>query len=205
MLWPILKKDLSLSKLYLIITPFLLAILHFGDAGNIGVYSYILLFASYYPFYTDFHNEMNRFMVSLPISRKQIILSRYLAILILMFFTIALHFLIDYTLSLIFLEARPFSFQPLVLLFTLSFIIILVSIILPVYYYARSFLRGFSINFYLLMLGMIISFGLVNSVDPSKLLNSLSLNPYLLLITLSALCLAISYRLSVFIFSRKDL
>lgn len=34
MLWPIMKKDLSMNKIYFIAVLFLLPILHAGDAGN---------------------------------------------------------------------------------------------------------------------------------------------------------------------------
>lgn len=205
MLWPIMKKDLSMNKIYFIAVLFLLPILHAGDAGNIGIYSYMLLFSTYYPFYTEFHNKMNRFMVSLPVSRKRIVFIRYVTIILLLFTTVAMHFFIDFLLSRVFPKVEFTSIDPLMLPFIVLFLSILISIILPIYFQAKSFILGFSVNFCVLLFAMIVGFGIVNSIDVPVFLKRLSVSPFILLLTVSGLSLYASYRISVHIFSKKDL
>jgi len=205
MIWQITKKDLGMLKLYLILVIFLLPLLHAGDFGDIGVYIYLLLFATYFTFYIDSQKAVNRFMVSLPLSRKSIIASRYLVIISVLVGTLLLHYLSDFLLQIIFPQLIFTEVDGLMIFFLLGFLFIHLSVNLPIYYLTKSFLLAFSINFYLSIMAMIVAYAIVNSIALSEFLKGLPVNPYLLLAFISISSLYMSYRLSVFIFSKKDL
>lgn len=147
-------------------------------------------------------NQDYQWLLSLPVTKKRIIISRYLFV----FSAYILFFLSQYLLYLyVFTKERMTNPITVSLLFCLLFLII--SISLPIFCFFQSTWRAFFSQLAALVLLGILFVVLVQ--NPFKdmtasILNIFSTAPFLIMMLFSAIVTWFSYRLSYWIFKRRD-
>lgn len=212
-----LKRDFFVSIPVLLVSLIFVLI---GYAVNISplfiIMSVVILFVLNL-FFFDFHNKVYRSIVSLPISREIVVLSRYIvAGLVTLLFTafiwafdlFAHHFIYpNLTGSLANLDFEQLS--PLLILFAFLAIVSIISVSIPVYYYAQSISKAITIQI-LFLLGFVLGLILatLNSTTEKAFLfftNILDALPILSVVIYILLSITLSYFLSVRLFKRRDI
>lgn len=211
----LLKRDFLISLTYvltiLILIPFVYAI-HVSPLA-IFTGTVIGLFAGLY--YYDQQAGINKYLVSLPISRKTIINARYLFSVLLMIFTLTYIFLIDNFVHLFFPNygAEPLPGELFFNFFCIS--VLIIAIYLPIYtkfnYMTAFIIQLVSMFLVPMILIMIMTWLLeISKFGPQIneliefLLQIYSANPLVVSIVSVGLILFISWSISQRIYSRKD-
>jgi|SRR5690625_755799 len=168
-------------------------------------------------FHYDFHNSVYRFIVSLPISRKKIVLARFIVTGSIALFFISFIWLFDmfvhtyiyprFSGNLGSLEFEPLS--PILVLFACLAIVSVISASMPIYYYAQSIAKAVTLQL-VLFLVVVVAFilSMFNSLLEKLFLNFLDLInavPTLSIISYIILSLSASYFLSVRFFRKRDI
>src|SRR5690625_5898791 len=84
------------------------------------------------------------------------------------------------------------------------FISVLIAITVPIYYIFRSYIVAGTICFIVLLFTMMVSFGIINSIDVHQKLRDLFIPAQIPLILIAMLSLYVSYTLSSFVFKRRS-
>ncbi len=162
-------------------------------------------------FFLDSQNNVNRFLVSMPIQRKQLVLARYL-------------FLLSITLgAMLFLwlfDAVAYQRLPYLILQSMTgfeilqlFIVnsLLLSIYIPFFYYFRNFTRAvtffmLSAVFFIYSYAVITGNPLISFDDPIRdFLINITNGQSIYLLIFSGIVLYLSFRLSFWLFTKKDI
>ncbi|MFD2044865.1 ABC-2 transporter permease [Ornithinibacillus salinisoli] len=205
-------KELQLTKVYIIFFIFLIPFTYGMNVPITGINIWILLSFIFLSFYSDSRNEVNRYLISVPIFRKHIVFVRYIFFFILTSgFTLYL-WLIDHLANqgLPFLGNSPLTGSSILWLFALTCII--VSLSLPILYYIKSFHRAMAVLmtlvfFSALFYGIIVGNPLITWDESIKhFADNLShIQLFVSLTALSLIFLYLSYKLSAWIFMKRDL
>lgn len=115
-------------------------------------------------FYYDDKNKMNRFIVSLPVKKSQMIQSRYVYFLILAFMMLVFQSIVM-VLSSNLVSYYQYGWRDFIVVFCIGGLIISVGI--PIYYFVRKFLVATGI---ILFIYFIVSFFMFNEL--SQVLNT---------------------------------
>lgn len=169
-------------------------------------------------FFYDDKNHVNRWMISLPIAKKTLIQSRYLFTAIMSVIILLFQVLIMISLSsLSELSRYMYDWRDIIVLLCMSFII--TAICMPIYYAIRSFAVATSIIAILSMLtSFFIMFPIIdvlgmddiiifNDMDSGFVLlveKYIPIQPYTVLIIISALLFYISMKVSEQLLMKKD-
>lgn len=181
------------------------------NTQNVIVYFYVIFFYIFFTFNADHKNNVNRLLISLPINRKQVVAGRYLFSFISFLLLLSFHYIVDKLAhyGLRYLEFEPLTGLKVVLIIT--FFSIGVSLSIPIYYFFKSFQIAVYVHimfffFGMIGIGIIIGNPYIDFVGMTKsIMNLIAIQPYVILLLFSAVCLYGSYRLSVWLFSRKDI
>ena len=208
-----MKRDLILNSRYLISIGLLLPLIYIMNMPflYIIIYGFITLALIFNTFYYDSKNNVIVSIVSMPLDRQHIVLERYLFFMIILSSLLIYHFLIDSvaSFSLPYLDLTNLSGNRLILLFTgFSFMI---ALLIPIYYLIQMFTKATMIQATILFIsGMFFGVfiapfrGITTYYSP--VLDLIATQQYLLIpFVLSIICLYASYRLSVWIFTKRDI
>lgn len=147
-------------------------------------------------------NQDYQWLLSLPVTKKRIIISRYLFV----FSAYILFFAVQYLLYLyIFTKERMTNPITVSLLFCFLFLIIAIS--LPIFYLHRSTWRAFFWQLAaLVLLGILFIIFVQNPFKDmtASILNIFSIAPFLMMMLLLTILTWLTYRMSYRIFIRRD-
>lgn len=169
-------------------------------------------------FIFDHTGKVNRFLVSLPVPKKRVVQSRYVALLLAALLVGLYQWLIMHLFSIIFeIDYYVYGWQDIVIVFCLGSL--LTSFSLPIMYYFRSTYMSISIVFIMYCTSIFFSFEplarvltmkdevIFNDLDRGfKLLieKYIPYQPYLLLMSATFILLYASIKLSERLYLKKD-
>ncbi|HLS34811.1 MAG TPA: ABC-2 transporter permease [Bacillota bacterium] len=202
---PFIKKDLSANIINFVSISLLALFLIAFDTSNIACYLFVVSFLAFYLFYSDSQRRVDQFLVSLPVSRKRLVLSRYIVMIGYTLLVLVCHILIDSFFHVFESALYTPRLDSLTVALIIMFISLLIAITVPIYYIFRSYIVAGTICFIVLLFTMMVSFGIINSIDVHQKLRDLFIPAQIPLILIAMLSLYVSYTLSSFVFKRKDL
>lgn len=149
-------------------------------------------------------DKEHRFLISLPVKKRHIVLSHYVFIVIVCSGLLLCHLLVNLT-SLLNSEM---ALLPFLILFSFCLMIGYIAFMLPLFYYFKSIWIAFFLQLVCMIMaaglfGIWMGFDLFHNFT-GKLLNFIFMEPFSVLPVLSGVVLFLSYILSCWIFSRKD-
>lgn len=136
-----IKREYVLNKLFFLSVYLLFPFIYLVNISPIFMYFGIILGYIFNLFYYDHHNQLNHFIVSLPIKKSNIVLGRYASSFTFMTVSLLYLWLIDtlahYAFSLIeflpTIEYKPITASTIIGTFIL--ITIAVTVSMPIYYF----------------------------------------------------------------------
>lgn len=212
-----IKRDLYMSVPAFITAFFFVLISYAINMSPLFITISVVILLVLNLFYYDFHNSVYNFIVSLPVSRKKIVLARYIVTACITVFFIGFIWVFDaFAHSYIYpsfsgvfgdLDFEPLS--PILILFICLAIVAILSVSIPIYYYALSIAKAVTIQI-IFFLGIVAGFilSMFSSLFERLILSFLdiiSAIPSLSIIAFITISLIVSYALSVRFFSRRDL
>ncbi|MFS0674077.1 ABC-2 transporter permease [Ornithinibacillus sp. 179-J 7C1 HS] len=209
----LLYKDIRVTRLYLLLFfPVVLAS-YFFHVNNLDIFMTIIIGYLILLFYYDYHNQVYKFIGSLPVKRTQIVLARYLFLILLLIGAFTYIGIIDYFVlhHLNFLgDFRNQTINDVLKNFTIT--AILIAIYTPIFYLVKNFIYGITVfmivHFLLVFTYNMILFNDFITID-DKLLSTLftiiNIQPVAILLIISAVSLFISFLISVRISYKKDI
>lgn len=206
----LLKREFYLNRIFLLIVFLTFPFIH-GVVYPLLVFGAILGFATYQSFYDEFKNHVNRSLVSMPIKKEYIVLARYSFLLFAIILSLLYLWLIDIFANdnLPVLDFGKTAGLPLFLMAILFGLIL--SILIPFFYYFQSFQKTFITH---LLLLFVCSFGFTLFVETpiypnlsfiDKIFNIIPIGPFFIPIVCTIGCLYVSFKLSVYFFNKKDI
>lgn len=152
----------------------------------------------------DIKNHNHKFLVTLPISRKHIVLAKYITAVIYTLFGVIASYGIHQFINLSFPQLDKPDYTVLSLLVSVGMLLVLISIYMPLFYALSK--KGAGIINAVFMISLIIlaqpAAVLMNMVSEKGLINDQTL--LLILIGIVVVFIA-SYFLTISLFKRKDL
>jgi ABC-2 type transport system permease protein len=206
-------RDWKAARLYILILLILIPISYAISFPTHGNFIWALLSFLFIVFFIEKQNNVDQFLVSLPFSRIEIVRARYLFLVSISILSVGLLWLVDvvgYKALLPFIEISRLSLLEVIQQFSLT--LFLFSFYIPVFYLFKQFIH--TATFFMISFVCIIYFNalmvgnpLITFDDPIRvfMVELFSIQPYLMPIVLSFICLMISYKISVQIFNRKDI
>ncbi|MCT2536232.1 ABC-2 transporter permease [Aquibacillus koreensis] len=181
----------------------------------------ILIALMIHLFFYDYKSLANRYLVSLPVSKKIIVGSRYLFIVLMAMVVVVVQWLLNIGLTQTNGIFQPYIYSWKDMIVLLSFFLILSSICLPMYYYFANFMMTLYLQFGMFLVGAFFfswiliehKFGGENEfwIDNQTIFlapwieSILSFYPYLLLPVIAICMYVISMRFSEKLLGRRDL
>lgn len=173
-------------------------------------YLFVIFFFHAFIFYLDHKANINRFLISLPVRKSNIVLTRYIFLIICFIVILVGHVIIDQVAhyGLPYLETSPVN--GLTATWLMAMLIGSVAISLPIYYAVKSpniaaFIQA------MLLIGGTYSYVVIKDnpyIDLSKtftyFLKFIDIQPYLIPIAFSLVCIPLSYLLSVWLFEKRE-
>jgi len=209
MMWQLIKRDYTIIFFFIIFAFFFRLMLHvfaglpFFSYSNLYFLSFVLMLLYALLFYLDDRSKVMRTIVSLPIKKRDIIKSRYIALytigLILLFFTLFFDYYID---------QQTFHFIKMYV--AVCALTIYIAISTPIYYFFNQIWIRIVVH-YILLIFSAFAFAFLFA-DPfewftpflTMVFTLLDLQPLLVSALLLMVIMYGSYRMSTFIFNRKD-
>jgi len=213
-----IKRDYYINFLYVLIIILALPLIYWAQISPLFAYLGVIVGFIFNVFYYDNHNHVSRSIVSMPINKKQIVLGRYtflffvsiLFLIYIWFIDMLVHYFAPSLSGLLpIIPYKPISITSVLLVF--AGIMLLISISIPIFYICQSFIKALIIQGALLFIGPLAFAALGYFLDkiPEAFINGIvdfiELQPILIAITFSVVCLLVSYVISTWIFSRKDI
>ncbi|WP_042146980.1 ABC-2 transporter permease [Paucisalibacillus sp. EB02] len=211
-MWQLFIRDWKSTKLYILVLFAVIPISYAIHFPSSGIFIWALLSLLFIVFLIEKQNNVDLFLVSLPLRRKEMVLARYIFLISLSIISIGFLWLVD----LFFHNVLPsFGFSRLDLIDIIQqfwVTTLLFSIYVPVFYYFKQFIHAaifFIISFTCLIYLNVLMVGnpLITFDDPIRafIIELYSIQPYLMPILLSIISLCISYPISVQLLIRKDI
>ncbi|WP_047984245.1 ABC-2 transporter permease [Ornithinibacillus californiensis] len=206
-------KDVKVSALYLVLFALFIIITYVFHVNSIGISMMIMLGFVVLMFYFDSHNQVYRSLVSMPLRRKQFVLARYIFLYTTTIGFILLIWLMDYISLNIVPSLGNFTFLTAENIVQNLFVIsLLMAISLPIFYSIKSFSHAmivFMVTHVVFLYTYTIftgnSYITVDEKISSFIHPILNIQPYLLPLLASLFVIGISYFVSVYYFTRRDI
>lgn len=211
-----IKRDFLINRMYFLSIFIIIPLIYFVNLSPLFIYLGIIFGYVFNMFYYEQHNKTNRYMISLPVKRSQIVSARYVLILL----TAIIFLLYLWGIDTIAHDLLPkldwaptFSFDPIRsshVLFTFLSVVFMIAVMVPIYYFVDSVIKGLFIQVTLIILGMLVIFTLMDyleKVTESFILSFLDIIEAYPLLSISLFTvgsLVVSYLCSHSIFNRKD-
>ncbi|WP_339240426.1 ABC-2 transporter permease [Paenibacillus sp. FSL R5-0517] len=198
----VLKSSLWIIALYLVV--FSLAFIPQSEMSMYFVGIYTAFGSVILATMIDIRNHNHNFLVTLPISRKQIVKAKYLSAILYTFFGVLASYGIHWLMKLNYSELNKPNYTILDILFAVGIVFVLVSIYMPLFYSLSK--KGAAIINAVFMTSLIILAQpvavLLDIVNEKGRIGV----PLMILISMGILLLFfVSYVVTVRLFSRKDL
>lgn len=214
-----MKRDYYINQMYFLFVVIFIPFIYVFNLSPLFIFIGMMIGSIFNLFYYDNHNHTNRFIVSMPVNRNVVVLSRYLSIMIVTIILLIYLWIIDYlahTFILPFISdwIPAFEIQPvslILLMFTFFAVVVITSVSIPIYYYFQSFMKSLIAQGVLFVIGIIgfTLFILFMDYIPEKVillvLDLIDFQPIVSFIVCIAICLTVSYKVSTFIFAKRDI
>lgn len=212
----LLKKELLLNHGFIWTIVIMLPLSYIINVGGVPVMTGVMFGYVIGLFYYDNQSGINKFVVSLPITRKDVINAKYVYSIIFMFVVFLYFFLVDKIahMYLNYLNYEPINFSALLSFYLVTLMII--AIYIP-FYIKFSFMTAFLFQLISMMVGPIAFFGLLNWIGTRtnifdyiedfvlSFVMFIQKNPFVVFVPLTIILLFISWFISQRIFMKKDL
>ncbi len=209
-MWQLIKRDYSNISFFIVfamlfkLAMFVFAAVSFFSSDNIYFFSFVLMMLYALLFYFDHSSNVMRTIVSLPIKKRCIIMCRYISLYTIGLVVLTFSFIVDYS-----LEHQMFHF--INVYFALCALTIYIAISTPVYYLFKRLWISIAAH-YLLIIFSSLCFAFL-FVDPfdwfTPFLNLaftiLDFQPIVVSLLFLITLMYGSYRVSYFLFSKKDI
>ncbi|OZU88173.1 hypothetical protein CIL03_13710 [Virgibacillus indicus] len=208
----LVKKEFQLNIIYLIFIILFIPFSYVMDMPSTFIFIGAMLGFLFNAFYYDSKNHVNRLTASLPFRKKHVVLGKYVFFLIISAGFLLYLWLVDSIAhyGLPYLESQPLHWFLVLLIF--ASIAIMLSISIPIYYLIQSYMKAFFVQIVFLFsiaFGIVIiianPFIQVNDSIIRFILDIIALQPVLIVVGFSFISLYLSYRLSTWIYIRKDI
>ncbi|AXI10113.1 hypothetical protein CV093_15700 [Oceanobacillus sp. 143] len=206
-----MKKEFQLNLMSIILVIILIPAAYVLNISSSFLYIAMAFGFIFNAFYYDGKNHVNRFIKSLPIKPKHVVLGRYLLLFCISIILLIYLSIID---SIAQQHLPYLSFQPLtwiILLGLFAITSIISAISYPIYYAIQSFTIAIGVIIGVIALTASV-IGIVLNLFHAQLeqfiifiLNFIQFQPALIIILFSMGCLFLSYLLSSWIYARKDI
>lgn len=210
-----MKRDFLINRFYFLIIFLALPVFYVMDLSPLFMFAGMMLGGLFNVFYYEGHNHVNRFISSMPIKKEITVIGRYIFLQLVILFFILYLWVVD----IVSHYGLPYiSYQPLTLfslILTITFINIIIAISIPIYYFFQSFMKSLLFQGALFIMFVVSFIIIVRNFDLlsihfiasalTMIESLLSVQPYLVPILFSIVCLFLSYKLSVRIFTKKDI
>ncbi len=209
-MWQLIKRDYALLKAFILFALFfkialhVLTVLSLFSPNNLYYINFLLMMLYAFIFLMDDKCKVMRTIVSLPIKKRHIILSRYISLFSIGVIILAFAFIADYIVD-------PTSVHMINLYIAIGGLAIYVAISTPVYYLFTKVWLSIVLHYLLIMLG---AFGFaILFIDPldwfapfiEVALSLLDSQPFMVSFISLTLFLYVSYRITLFGFQKKDI
>jgi hypothetical protein len=211
-MWQLYSRDWKTTKLYILILLAIIPISYAIHFPSSDIFIWALLSFLFIVFLIERQNNVDQFLVSLPVRRKEMVRARYLFLVLLAILFVGFLWFVDFVWHIL-LPSSDFSrldIKEIIQQFWLT--TVLFSIYIPVFYFFKQFIHAatfFMISFTCLIYLNVLAAGnpLITFDDSIRafIFELFTIQPYLMPILLSIICLCISYQLSVQIFNRRDI
>ncbi|MFD2628623.1 ABC-2 transporter permease [Oceanobacillus kapialis] len=210
MIGSLMKKDFYINGIYYLIILGLIPLFYVMETDQYYLYFGIMIGFLFNLFYYDHRNHVNRFIGSLPVKLRNVVLSRYITMFSILVCFVLYVWLVDSLAhyGLPYLETQPMTTIEIMILFT--FISITISISMPIYYLVKTFMKAIGIQMGLLVFGtfafaIMLGNEYITFYEPLLLglFKLIDIQPYVMLILISLLFLYLSYELSAWIYTKK--
>lgn len=159
----LMKRDYYVIHLYMLVILLAIPFIYIAQISSLFAYVGIMMGFIFNVFYYEGHNHVSRYIVSVPVSKSQIVLSRYMFLVItatlLLLYIWFIDILAHYLSSVIRFWSPDFTNQPITfqtVLFLFMGILVIASITIPIYYICQSVIKALLIQSALLFIGAII-------------------------------------------------
>ncbi len=208
-MWQLVKRDYSIIFIFIIFAllfkfaMFGFAAISFLSSDNMYFFSFVLMMLYALIFHFDNSSKIMRIIVSLPIKKRHIIISRYISLYTIGLIFLSFAFVVDYSLDQ--QAVHLINVYLAVCTFT-----IYIAISTPVYYFFKRLWVSIAVHYFLIIFSS-LAFAFL-FVDPFDWFTPFLNVAFTILdfqpVVVSLLCLILlmygSYRVSYFLFSRKD-
>lgn len=207
-MWQLVKRDYHIILYFILFAVFFKLALFVLAAiststDNMYYFSFILMMLYAVLFYIDDNAKIMRTILSLPIKKRQIIMSRYLSLYTIGLILLAVGFMIDYLID-------PQSFHFIIVYVAFCAFTLYIALSTPIYYLFKRLWARIVVHYFLIIFGA-LAFALL-FVDPfdwfTGILNVaftiLDYQPIVTSLLFLMIMMYLSYRISYFIFCRKD-
>ena len=200
----LLRRDLTYIGPYLLILLLMPVLFYFIRIIEIPFSTYIVFlnFLMAAPFYFERMEQMDRFMISLPVPKWKLVLTRYISLI-----TAAI---IGTGFVLIFeaLTGNAAARQPIIMLASFTFVSTFIAVSLPLFYLFEKIWAVFIWQFLIILAGcailLVISFSSLLDTPVEMIFTMIDWHPTFVLLLFSFMMLLLSYGISQFIYQRKD-
>ena len=211
-MWQLFIRDWKSTKLYILILLAIIPISYVIHFPSSSVFIWALLSFLFIVFLIEKQNNVEQFLVSLPLKRKDMVRARYIFLVSLSVLFIGSLWIADLAWHIV-VPSSVFSRVDFVNLIQQYWITaLLFSIYIPVFYFYKQFIHAatfFMISFTCLIYLNVLTVGntLITFDDSIRtfIAELFTIQPYLMPIILSIICLFVSYQLSIQIFKRRDI
>lgn len=212
----LLKREILLNQSFLWVVLLMLPFSYVINVGGVPVVVGVMVGFISGLFYYDEKSGMDKFVVSLPFTRKEVINAKYVFAILFMFFIFvyvlfvdkAAHYFLDY------LHHEPFTISSWFMFYLISLIVM--AFFFP-FYIKFSFMFAFIFQIFTMMLGPVALSAFVywltkktslwNYIEDyvQNILLMLEKNPIPILLAVAIVTMVISWLISQRIFFKKDL
>lgn len=201
-----LKRDFYLNRMVIGIYILFVPLIYIMNTDPFYIYGGATTGLVFNVFFYDNKNHITRFISSLPVNKKAIVFGRYLFLLFAIVIILFYQWLIDSIAhnGLSYLDAEPITPAKIGLIF-LS-ISVTAAIAIPAFYFFESIMKATIFLFILLFVvafSMAVISELINFIP--SVTDTLNQMPVFIPVLSALICLYASFKLSSWIFARKDI
>lgn len=205
-----MKRDLLLNWNYFLAMFLLVPVLTITNLPqlNIGLFSFVMHLIIFNGFYYDTKNNINQLIVSLPVKKENAVCSRYIFFLLTFLTFVLYQWFIDRAAHVALPYVNAHTFTLLDIVFLMNYFFFGMTIYIPLLYFSQLFIKGTIIQLGILFISVVNTNLFIMpgaSIFPILILDTTIVQPSLIFTLFSVLGLYISYKISAWIFTNKDI
>lgn len=206
-MWQLVKRDFFLFKwifLFAFVFRFIIGMFPIIDSANIYFMSFMTIATYAFIFLQDSQSKVIQTVVSLPVKKTSIVISRYISLFIFALIYLGINFLVDTVIE-------QHTFHLIIVYFILIALTLIIAITTPIYYLFRSVWISLIVQYGVTMVGVLST--VFFFADPFdwfapfiiSFFHFIELQPFVIISGFLLLIMALSVSLSLFLFKKKDL